>query len=144
MSVTKRVTYLKGLAEGLNLGSDTKEEKLLQIIIEVLEEMAVEIEELSENVTAIDDDMSVLVEDMQELEEIFFDEEESSCSCASPNVVDEISAQNEPNVKDTGPQFYGLNCPTCQSEINIEASALRQGVINCPSCKERLELELEE
>ena len=69
MSIAKRVTYLKGLTEGLNLGNDTKEEKILRVMIEVLADMSAEIEELIEDVKVLDEDVSALVEDVEELAE---------------------------------------------------------------------------
>ena len=140
MSIAKRVTYLKGLAEGLGLGHDTKEEKILHIIMEVLEDIAVELEEVAGNVTTLDDDISVLVEDVQGLEDMFFaDEAEESCPCPPPNggpgkPLGAEKAQPEP-------QFFTVQCPSCNTEITIDEDVLDQGTVDCPSCGEHLELE---
>ena len=40
MSMTEKAAYLKGLAEGMELG-DSKNEKLIKAIIDVIDEMAV-------------------------------------------------------------------------------------------------------
>ena len=137
MSIGKRVTYLKGLAEGLNLGNDTKEEKLLRVIIEILEDMAVEIEDLAEDVVSLDDDVSVLVEDMQDLEDMYFDDEdEPDCCCPSSPA---------PGVKNgnghSHHQVYEVECPSCQSEITIDEDVLKKGSMDCPNCGEFLEFE---
>jgi len=142
MSIGKRVTYLKGLAEGLNLGNGTKEEKLLRVIIEILEDMAVEIEDLAEDVVNLDDDVSVLVEDMQDLEDMCFDDEEDDeepdCCCTSS------PTQNAKNGNGNGKdqhQFYTAECPSCQSEITIDEDVLKKGSMDCPNCGEFLEFE---
>ena len=46
MGITEKVAYLKGLAEGLGLDKDSKEGKLFAAIIDVLDDMALEIEDL--------------------------------------------------------------------------------------------------
>ena len=40
MEISEKVAYLKGLAEGLALDTDTKEGKLIAAIIDVLDDMA--------------------------------------------------------------------------------------------------------
>ena len=143
MSIAKRVTYLKGLAEGLGLGHDTKEEKILHIIMEILEDIAVELEAVAEDVTVLDDDMSVLVEDMQNLEDMFFEEEvDEHCGCPAPSAGS--GGANKPEKRERTqpePQFYTVQCPACDDEITIDDGVLAQGAIDCPNCGERLELE---
>ena len=39
MEISEKVAYLKGLAEGLNLDTDSKEGKLIAAIIDVLDDM---------------------------------------------------------------------------------------------------------
>ena len=133
MSIAKRVTYLKGLAEGLGLGNTTKEEKVLQMMIEILEEMAVEIEDLAEDVVSLDDDVSVLVEDMQDLEDMLFEDEDENGD-ESDNGCCQSKGKN---------QFYAVTCPSCQSDITIDEDVLKRGVIDCPNCNEHLELDSE-
>ena len=136
------MTYLKGLAEGLNLGNNTKEEKLLRVIIEILEDMAVEVEDLAENVVSLDDDVSVLVEDMQDLEDMYFDDDEDD---ETPDF--HCPPSPAPSVKngngnhDSQHQFYTAECPSCQSEITIDEDVLKKGSMNCPNCGEFLEFE---
>ena len=48
MSISEKVAYLEGLAEGLALDTETKEGKLLAAIVDVLGEIAEELEEIVE------------------------------------------------------------------------------------------------
>jgi len=156
MSIAKRVTYLKGLAEGLNLGNDTKEEKVLQAIIEILEEMSVELEDLTEDVLSLDDDVTVLVEDLQDLEDELFedDEDEDECTCdcdcgccgkpAAPSAPPAINCVSSNGGNGNGNQFYAVQCPKCQNKMQIDDAALKRGILVCSKCGERLELDLEE
>ena len=67
MTVTEKVAYLKGLAEGLGIQEDSKEGKLLKAVMDVLADLAVSVEdledytaELTEQVDAIDEDLDAL------------------------------------------------------------------------------------
>ena len=67
MTVTEKVAYLKGLAEGLGIEEDSKEGKLLKAVMDVLADLAVSVEdledytaELTEQVDAIDEDLDDL------------------------------------------------------------------------------------
>ena len=49
MTISEKVAYLKGLAEGLNLDVDkSKEGKLISVMIGILEEIGLSIEDLEE------------------------------------------------------------------------------------------------
>ena len=48
MEITERVAYLKGLAEGMELNTDKREGKLLAAIIDVLEDIALELEDIQD------------------------------------------------------------------------------------------------
>ena len=123
MSITKRVAYLKGLAEGLELGQNTKEEKLLAAVIDILEEISEELEEIKEDVSALDDDIDQLCEDMHELEDALLEDADSE--------------EEEPN-------FFEVKCPRCKNELTIDEDMLELGAINCPACNEALEFDLDD
>ena len=128
MSIAKRVTYLKGLTEGLGLGNETKEERILHTIIEILDDISVELEELAEDVSALDDDVSVLIEDVEGIEDVLADGDEEGHVCAHSRE----------------PTFYTVKCPSCADEITIDEDVLNLGSIDCPNCGEKLELDLDE
>ena len=67
MSVTEKVAYLKGLVEGMGIQEDSKEGKLLKAVMDVLAELALDMEdqqaqteELTKQVDAIDEDLDLL------------------------------------------------------------------------------------
>ena len=125
MSIMKRVAYLKGLAEGLELGQHTKEEKIIAVMIDILENISAELEEVKNDVLALDDDVDQLSENMHELEDTLLGTE------------DEAESEEEP-------QFFELACPRCNNELTIDADMLELGAINCPNCNETLEFDLDD
>ena len=129
MSISKRVAYLRGLAEGLGIGEGTKEERVLNVIIDILDDIALEVEDLQEDVLALDEDISELCEDMEDLEDVVFDEDEED--------LDEMG-------EDDAPLFFEIRCPGCKNEITVDEDVLGLGVIDCPSCGEKLEFDMDD
>lgn len=68
----QKVSYLKGLADGLDIGEKSSEGKLIVQMIEVLEEMAEAIVEIDLFQEELDDDITVLDEDLAEVESAVF------------------------------------------------------------------------
>ena len=156
MSITKRVTYLKGLVEGLGLGRDTKEERILHVIIEILDDMTVELADLKEEVIALDEDISQLAEGVEDLEDTFYDDDEPEvCACPAQPVAPPAPAPtsapapvappvSRPAPRPPKPSFYAVNCPSCTGEITIDDDILGLGTIDCPNCGEKLEFDLDD
>ena len=170
MSIGKRVTYLKGLAEGLGLGKETKEERILQLMMELIEDIALEIDELKQIVHDLDDDVIDLAEGVQEIEDELYDEdelwqeEEDTCcnhhshraprtviqeakapklvQTHAPAAAPTIAAVAPPLVR--APQLYAVNCPRCANELTVDEEILDEGFVDCPGCGERLEFDLED
>ena len=70
MTVTEKVSYLKGLAEGLGIDENEKNGKVIKAIIDVLDDLAFTVadledgfDELIEQVDAIDEDLGSLEDD---------------------------------------------------------------------------------
>ena len=77
MTISEKVAYLKGLAEGLNLDVEkSKEGKLISVMIGILEEIGMSIEDLEENTVALGEEIDVLSDDLSDVEDVVFDEDE--------------------------------------------------------------------
>ena len=78
MTISEKVAYLKGLAEGLNLDTEkSKEGKLISVMIGILEEIGLSIEDLEENALALGEEIDVLSDDLADVESVVFDEDDS-------------------------------------------------------------------
>ena len=140
MSIGKRVTYLKGLAEGLGLGKDSKEERLLHLVIDILEDITLELEDLGAMVRDLDDDIGDLVEDVQDLEALY-DEELVPETFGGQNTNNHAGGVSAPL---KAPQFYAVECPQCSNELTVDEDILDLGSVDCPNCGENLEFDLED
>lgn len=125
MTISEKVAYLKGLAEGLNLDTEkSKEGKLISVMIGILEEVGLSIEDLEENALALGEEIDVLSDDLADVEsEVFGDESE-----------DEDDEDED--------DYFEVECPNCEEPLIIDDEALAAGEIQCPNCQTRFSLDL--
>ena len=97
MGVSEKVAYLKGLMEGLKLDADSDYGKLFKAIVDVLDEVALEIEDLTDEVMEVGDGLDVLSDDLADVEELVYDDE------------DDDEDDDEP--------VYMTTCTECEEEI---------------------------
>ena len=120
MGVSEKVAYLKGLMEGLKLDADSDNGKLFKAVIDVLDEVALEIEDLTDEVMEIGDGLDVISDDLADVEELVYEDD----------------AYDE----DDGP-VYATTCPECEEEIYFDEDYLEDGAIVCPNCGAKLEFD---
>ena len=124
MTISEKVAYLKGLAEGLNLDVEkSKEGKLISVIIGVLEDIGLSVEDLEDSVQALSDEVDSLNEDFDDLLEDVCEDE------------DEEAGEDDDD-------FFEIECPNCQAKLVIDEDVLSAGEITCPNCDQAFELDL--
>ena len=72
MKLTEKAAYLKGLAEGLDLDTATKEGKLINALIEAVDAMAAQIDEMEKDLEDLNDYCEELDEDLGDVEELLY------------------------------------------------------------------------
>lgn len=124
MTISEKVAYLKGLAEGLDLDTQkSKEAKLISVMIGILEEVGLSIEDLEENALALGEEIDALSDDLADVEEIVYEDE------------DEDGEEDEDD-------FFEVECPNCEEPLIIDDEALAEGVVICPNCETKFALDL--
>ena len=131
MEIMEKVAYLKGLAEGMELDTEKKEGKLLSAIIDVLEDIALELEDLWDSSEELAEGLDAVSDDLEDVEDMVFDEED-----------DEEDEYYEDEL-DEDEDCYATTCPTCEEEIFFDESVLEDGEVICPNCGEKLEFDLD-
>ena len=135
MTITEKVSYLKGLAEGLSIDDTTKEGKIIKAMIDVLDDVAFSVADLEDGLAEVCDQVDLIDEDLETLEEDYYgDEDECDCDCDCDDCTDE----------DCDGDLYEVQCPACGDTVCIDEETLEQGEIECPNCGELLEFDLEE
>ena len=117
MTISEKVAYLKGLAEGLDLDTmKSKEGKLISVMIGILEELAMSVEDLEENALNLGEEIDVLSDDLADVEAEVFDEDEED--------------------------WFEVECPSCGADILVDDEALASGEVECPACGTRYAMDL--
>ena len=143
MNTSEKVAYVKGLAEGLGYDDTSKEGKILAAILDILEDVAHDIEDLEENAWDLGEAIDQVSDDLSDLEDIVYDEDydddddeddedecEGCCGCCE-----------DEDDEDYEPVFYEVTCPACNNTITIDEAVLDLGSIQCPNCGETLEVD---
>lgn len=125
MTVTEKAAYLKGLAQGLNLDADKPETKLINAMIDVLDEMALSISDLEDSMDMVVEQLDAVDEDLADVEDYLFEEDE--------------------DYEDDGEgDYFEVVCPACGETICLDESVLDEESIECPACGETLEFDFDE
>ena len=128
MTISEKVAYLKGLAEGLDLDTEkSKEGKLISVMIGILEEIGLALEDLEENSLALGEEIDVLSDDLADVEAVVFDEDE------------DYEDEDEEEFDD---DWFEVECPNCDEVLVVDEDALAEGYIKCPNCDTEYSLDL--
>ena len=92
MGISEKVAYLKGLMEGMNLSADSNEGKLFRAIVNVLDEIALEVEDLTDEVMELGDGLDVISDDLGDVEDIIYDEDDDDYEELDEDEDDELDS----------------------------------------------------
>ena len=94
MTNTEKVAYIRGLAEGLELDDSKKEVKVLNAIIDLLDDLAMSLADLEDGYSDMADQLDAVDEDLGSLEDDFYGDDE-----------------DDEDDEDTC--YYEVTCPNC-------------------------------
>lgn len=137
MTVSEKVAYLKGLAEGMQLDTEKNEGKLLAAIIEVLGEITDEIDSLDDAQIELAEQLDAVDEDLSALEDIIYEDDE----CEDCEGCDGCDYDDYDEFEDD--EVYEVTCPNCNDIIYLDAEMLEEGGIDCPNCGTDLEFDFD-
>ena len=126
MTITEKVAYLRGLAEGMKLDSSTNEGKLTLAIIDTLDDIALTVSDLEDTVAELSAQVDEIDDDLGELED---------------EVYSDGCDDEDEDFDDT---LYEVECPSCGDIICLDEDMLDEGEIDCPNCGEKLEFDFED
>lgn len=128
MTVTEKVAYLKGLVEGLDFDKDDKETKVINAVLDVLEDLALAVSDLDDEMELVTEQLDAVDEDLADLEEIFYDE------CDDCDCDDDCDCCGDD-------EMYEVECPACGEMIYFDEEIILDGEAECPNCGEVLEFD---
>lgn len=109
----ERISYLKGLADGLGVkDDDTKESRVISGMLDLLDDITDSIVELDTSYSELDRYIESIDEDLELLEDIVFDEDTEEYD-----------------------EYMEFICPNCHQAIYIDDDELdNEDDLICPSC----------
>ena len=128
MELKEKVAYIKGLMEGMEFDTSTKEGKLLAAVVDTLDAMAAEVETIDEDVSQLFDEVDAVSEDLEEVEDYLFEDEDSD-----EDYADEYEAG-----------LYEITCPNCGEVVCVDEDMLSSDDLTCPSCGTKFEVDFSE
>lgn len=125
-TLKEQTSFVKGLAEGLDLDANKKETKLIAKLLQVVDEMAERIDELEAYIDELDAKVDEIDQDLGDLEEAFYDDEDCDCDC-------DCDCDYEEDFDDE--DVYEFTCDSCGEEVYVDGSLLDgEAPILCPNC----------
>ena len=133
MEILEKVAYMKGLAEGLGLDTKTKEGKLLTVMIDLLDDIALELEDIRDDQCELEEGLDAVSDDLNDVETYLYEMD---------GEYDEDDEEDDD--EDEEEEVYETTCPSCEEEIYFDETILADGCVKCPNCGEKLEFDLSE
>ncbi|APM38600.1 CD1247 N-terminal domain-containing protein [Clostridium kluyveri] len=115
-SIISKVSYLKGLVDGLKIDKNTNDGKVIIEIVNVLKIIAEEIENISEDQKDMRAYIDCMNKDLADLQDNLYDDDYEA-------------------YKDEGENFTEIQCPNCNDMVYVDKDILeRRKELTCPNC----------
>ena len=149
--ISKKVAYIKGMAEGMELTADTAKDakdKLLLQMLDALDLIAEELDSIRDRQDEAERYIDELDSDLGELEEAVFEEddededEDCGCGCHHHHGQDEDEDEDEEDEdEDDSLDFIEYECPHCGALFVPTMADYVKGLhtltrrrLTCPAC----------
>ncbi|MCD8144111.1 MAG: hypothetical protein LUD79_02025 [Oscillospiraceae bacterium] len=142
MTIAEQIAHLKGLAEGMEIQSESsKEAKLLTAMLEVLDSIGQQLEQLQEDVEIVNDGVDALSEELMGLEDDYYGEDDDVWTYDGE---DDDYEDDDEELDEDEPFYYVVKCPKCGEEMMMDEETLLAGNIRCEACGQLFSLEVVE
>ena len=165
MSMMEKAMYLKGLCDGIELDKTTPEGKLIAALLDMVTEMAAEMDDMQAEICELKDYCEELDEDLGDVEEVLLDidedededdfgfddededeDDEFECdgncgACDFDCCFDEDDLFDDEDEDED--EYFEVICPACGDVINFDSSIDPEN-LRCPNCGEKFECIVEE
>jgi len=155
MAMIEKATYIQGLCDGLEPDLTTKEGKLIAALLDLVTEMAAEIDDMQSKMSDLEDYCEELDEDLGDVEEVlldldeddYYDDEddfeECDGDCAACDFDCGFDDDDDDYEEEDDDEYFEVICPACGDVINFDASIDPEN-LRCPNCGEKFECIVEE
>ncbi len=137
MKLSEKMSYLKGLLDGMEIDTTTKEGRALVQMTEVMQEMTDCVDSLQAQVDELSELCDILDSDLGEVEEDLYDFDDCGCDCGCEDDEDD-------DYDFDGDELYEVCCPECGDTVVLDEYMLEEGSIDCPNCGSCLEFDFDD
>ncbi len=148
MTINEKVSYLKGLMEGLSLDDSKPEAKILKMLSDIVGDIALTLEDMQEEIDTAKDYCEELDEDLGNVESFLLgddddDDDDDFCDCDDCDVDDcdgcDGCFDDDDDDDDLDPMF-AVQCPDCGDEVYFD-DTIDVKNLKCPNCGAKIEIE---
>jgi DNA-directed RNA polymerase subunit delta len=143
--LNSKLGYLRGLADGLGINDETKEGKVIQQMIALLDEIGRSLEELKGDyeelfsyVEAIDQDLTELEDELlEDDDDDDYDDDDYDDYNDDDYDDDDDDDDDEESAFDDTDVSFTVECPECHQEVIIDEDILEDEEsfeVLCPTC----------
>lgn len=129
MTVTEKAAYLRGLAEGLNLDESKPETKIINAMMDCIDDLSLTVSDLEDELALVTEQLDAVDEDLDSLEEFVYEDyedyDDDCCDCCCDD------------------EMYEVECPACHEVVEFDEDSILDGCAECPNCGEKLEFDLD-
>ncbi|MBL0387009.1 hypothetical protein JJB07_10140 [Tumebacillus sp. ITR2] len=141
--VKERLAYLRGLAEGLNVGQNSPEGRVLVEMMEVLQVMSRSLDNLEMTQSHLTEYIEAVDDDLTDLENEFYDEYDEDLDALLLDDGDEydedLDLDDYDESEDSAIEYIEMNCPNCGENVFVDEDVLDSDEVVevlCPECNE--------
>ena len=146
MTTSEKVAYLKGLAEGMGIQEEGPQGKLFHVIIDILEDLALDLADTKDSIVDLNDSFEAVSEELAELQDDFYESPCAWCDgCGEEDEDEEELAEEDEDAEELDDEdyedvYYSMECPGCGVRLTLNEDSLDLGSFECPECGEMIDL----
>ena len=144
MTLTEKLAYIKGLAEGLGVDETTKEGKVLLALVDLMDDVTTAVSELESDMDQAYEELDAIDEDLTDIEDFLWedeDEDESDCCDCDDDDCDCCDCEDDDELFDGG--IYEITCPKCGEIVCMDEDMLFSPDCGCPNCGTSFEIDFD-
>ena len=129
----ERMAYLKGLAEGLNVGQGTPEGRVLVGMMEIMNEIVRSVDRLQVSQEQLEEYIEAVDDDLTDLENEFYED------CEEDEYDEDLEDLDDELDEDTAIEYMEMTCPNCGETVFVDEDVFGSDEIVevlCPECNE--------
>lgn len=116
-NIREKVSYIKGLSDGLGINHETKEGKIILALIDLIDDMTMFLEDMDDRTSELEEYVEAIDEDLADVE-------------------DDVYEDDDEDIDDEG--FIEVECPHCNEVVYLDEEMFQDEdeEILCPNCGE--------